>query len=61
MVDSVLERGGCGWPANREVPFEEVGFQGSGGEVCARLGGELGSFFEDSFDGGGFGGHGWRG
>lgn len=54
----MVEAGGIGrgwWAAEREVPFEEVGFEGRGRVVCGVRGGELGGFAEDAFDGGRFG------
>ena len=56
VVDAAFEGRGSGRAADREVPFEEVCFEGCGvvvwrGRVC-----ELGGFFEDAFDCGVFGG-----
>lgn len=42
-------------PLEREVPFEEVGFQGGGVEGWVRVGLKLAGFFEDALDGRGFG------
>ncbi len=53
--------GGGGGTAQGEVPFEEVGVEGGGVEGGVWVGGELGGFFEDAFDGGGFGVEGWEG
>lgn len=53
--------GGGGGAAQGEVPFEEVGVEGGGVEGGVWVGGELGGFFEDAFDGGGFGVEGWEG
>ena len=53
--------GGGGGAAEGEVPFEEVGVEGCGVEGGVRVGREFGGFFEDAFDGGGFGVEGWEG
>jgi len=56
VVEAVFEGGWGGCAADGEVPFEEVCFEGRGVVVWGRGGGEFGGFFEDAFDGGGFGG-----
>ena len=53
--------GGGGGAAQGEMPFEEVGVEGGGVEGGVGVGGEFGGFFEDAFDGGGFGVEGWEG
>ena len=58
MVGAGAVRGGGG-PAEGEVPFEQVGFERGGVEGGVRVGLELAGFFEDAFDGGGFGVEGW--
>jgi len=46
---------GLGWPAQREVPFEEVGFEGCGLEVWGGVEGEFAGFAENAFYGWAFG------
>ena len=53
--------GGGGGAEEGEVPFEEVGVEGGGVEGRVWVGGEFAGFFEDAFDGGGFGVEGWEG
>ena len=53
---------GCGGrAAEGEVPFEEIGFEGSGVKGWVWVGLQFGGFFEDAFYGGGFGVEGWEG
>ena len=51
MVGARAVGGGRG-AAEGEVPFVEVGVEGCGVEGGIGVGGELGGFFEDAFDGG---------
>lgn len=43
------------------MPFEEILLEGCGVEGWIRMGGQLGGFFEDALDGGGFGVESWEG
>ena len=45
MVEAPGVGGGGGRAPDREVPFEEVGFEGFGVEVGGGVGGEFGGFF----------------
>ena len=55
MVYAVRVGRGLGWSAQREVPFEEVGFEGGGVEVWGGVEGEFAGFAEDTFYGWAFG------
>lgn len=57
MVYSAGEGGGSRRPPDREVPFEQVGFQRCRVVVGRGLRSELGGFFENAFDGWGLCGH----
>lgn len=54
MVDSLGIRG-VRRPGEGKVPFKEIGLERRGVKAWVWIGGELGGFFEDAFDGGGFG------
>lgn len=60
MVDAAGVGGGRR-PGEGEVPFEEVRIERRRVEGRIRVGGELGRFFEDAFDGGRFGVECWEG
>lgn len=49
MVDA-LGIGSGGRAGERKVPFEEVGFEGTGVEGRVGMRGELGGFLQDAFD-----------
>ena len=54
MIDALGIRSG-GWASEREVPFEEVGFKGTGVEGWVGMRGEFGGFFQNAFYRWGFG------
>ena len=60
MVGTLAVRSGRG-TLESKVPFEEIGFERSSVQSWVFLTGELGCFFQDALDGGGFGVEGWKG
>lgn len=59
MVDSLGIRGVRG-AGEGKVPFEEIGFERRSVQAWVWVSRELGGFFEDTFDGGGFGVESWE-
>lgn len=59
VIDSLGIRG-VGRAGEGKVPFKEIGLERRSMEAWVWVGGELGGFFEDAFDGRGFGVESWE-